>query len=267
MHVQAWAYASVAQSAENLEVSVLNKPGPTPLLWNSLNFQFPSAGPGTYYMLYHSHKMNRIVLQLDYNAERDYVSPGNVFAQAQSIPGDTGHQILGFGLETCPPGYLVNTASPTGCDECPPGYYSIGYNNTACIGCPVGTFGGEGGVCSSCRVGKSNFGGAATNESCIFCRIIFDQLQGQVVNGETLVGDKLKDAVQNMRGCGEFVPDVTVIITTPAPVECGNKIIEPDEDCDDGNTDPSDGCHECKAQHIVCGDGVKVHLSRISPFS
>jgi hypothetical protein len=220
-------------------------------------------------MLYHSHTMNQIVLQLDYNAERDYVPPGNVFAEAQKIPADTGHRILGFGLETCPPGYKINTASPTGCDKCPLGYYSIGYNNTACIGCPVGTYGGEEGVCSSCLVGKSSFEGAATNESCILCSIIYDQLQGQVVNGEILVDDKLKDVVQNMSGCSEFVPDITVIVTTPPPIECGNNILEADEECDDGFrdefTDAFDGCHKCKAQHMVCGDGVKVHLIRIFP--
>lgn len=245
---------------------MLSVPGQIPLLWNSLTFQFPSAGPGTYYMLYHSHEMNRVVLQVDYNTERDYVSPGVVFAGAQSFPPDTGHAILGFGLEKCPLGYFIDTRSPSGCAECPPGFTTFQRHSAECIGCPVGTYGGKGGVCSPCIVDTSTFGRAATNESCIRCNLIYDQLEDRVVDGEMLVGDKLLHRVRQMRGCENFVPDVTVVITTPPPIECGNKITEAGEDCDDQNQDPLDGCHECKAQKMVCGDGVKVHINHISSF-
>jgi cysteine-rich repeat protein len=245
---------------------MLSVPGPSPLLFNSLTFQFSSAGPGTYYMLYHSHEMNRIVLQVDYNTERDYVSPGDVFTGTQSFPLNTEHAILGFGLEKCPPGYFIDTRSSSGCAECPPGLTTFQQHSAECIRCPVGTYGGKDGVCSPCIVDTSTFGGAATNESCIRCNLIYNQLKGQVVDDEMLDGEKLKQRVRQMRGCDNFVPDITVVITTPPPIECGNKIIEAGEECDDRNRNSFDGCHECKAQKIICGDGVKVHINHISSF-
>lgn len=34
---------------------------------------------------------------------------------------------------------------------------------------------------------------------------------------------------------------------------CGNELVDEGEDCDDGNDDPLDACHECR---FTCGDGV-----------
>ena len=99
-----WAYASAQQSFDANEVSVIQQPGSRPLLWNSFTFIFSSAGAGTYHMVYYSHRMGRIVLQIDHNPRRDYAPPGTVFAHVSSIPADTGHRILGGGLELCPPG-------------------------------------------------------------------------------------------------------------------------------------------------------------------
>ena len=69
---------------------------------------------------------------------------GNVFSPVSAFPPDTGHSILGGGLELCPPGSKIYKALATGCEMCPPGYYTIDYNQTECIGCPFGTYGGEG---------------------------------------------------------------------------------------------------------------------------
>lgn len=58
------------------DVSTLDQPGPGALLWNSVTFLFASAGPGTYFLRYHSYKLDRIVAQIDYNPERDSAAPG-----------------------------------------------------------------------------------------------------------------------------------------------------------------------------------------------
>lgn len=40
----------------------------------------------------------------------------------------------------------------------------------------------------------------------------------------------------------------------PAPSQCGNEIVEPDETCDDGNLTPGDGCDSCAIESVVCDD-------------
>jgi cysteine-rich repeat protein len=38
---------------------------------------------------------------------------------------------------------------------------------------------------------------------------------------------------------------------------CGNGVKDPDEECDDGNTTPGDGCGpDCLLEGVTCGDGV-----------
>ena len=86
--------------------------------------------------------MNQAILRIEYNPARDYVPPGSVFAHVASIPPDTGHRILGGGLELCPPGYIRFLSLATGCIACPPGQFSEGYDQSVCTMCPVGTFGG-----------------------------------------------------------------------------------------------------------------------------
>ena len=118
-------------------------------------------------MVYHSHRLNRVILQIAYNPARDHVPPGSVFAEVASIPPDTGHRILGGGLELCPPGYIRFLSLATGCLACPPGKFSEGYNQSACTICPVGTFGGglsmNGDVqpCQACRVVSQRLTGAS----------------------------------------------------------------------------------------------------------
>jgi len=191
-------------------------------------FVFASAGPVTYYMLYHSCKLDRVVFQIDYNAARDSVSPGVVFVSAATIPMDTGHAILSGGLELCPPRFKILKALATGCIACPPGFYTIEFNQTDCIGCPLGTFGGKNGICEACVVGKSNFGGAADNTNCLLCYTMYQKLDGQIDNGVLLSGVKLIQNVQRMSGCSDFQPAAAgpVVVTTPAPAICGTGVQE-----------------------------------------
>ena len=45
------------------------------------------------------------------------------------------------------------------------------------------------------------------------------------------------------------------------PVQCNDGIIDrPDEQCDDGNNDPGDGCDETCQFEQICGDGYVAHL-------
>jgi len=89
-------------------------------------------------------------------------------------------------------------------------------------------------------------------------------------------GDVGVDAVDDTVGgdavggdAGEDIPrpDVTSDTVLP-PVECPNGLVEDGEQCDDGNDNPDDGCHQCQISYgyacagapsdcwVQCGDGI-----------
>jgi hypothetical protein len=239
-----WAYASekIDGTQENM---ISNEPGPTPVLWNTFNFFLASPGPGTFYFIYYAHNLNKIVLQIDHNTCRDYVAPGNVFSHSRTFPEDTGHAILGGGLERCPPGYKLYPSLAAGCLECPRGSYTTEYDSAECIACPVGTFGGLGGVCKTCPSGQSTLGLAASIENCLSCVDIYKRLEYTTIDGTVLVGERLIREVQGLNGCSWFqgldqAEDNIgggIITNTPPPSNCGNGVVEAPEECDDGNYD------------------------------
>ncbi|PJE64255.1 MAG: hypothetical protein COU90_03720 [Candidatus Ryanbacteria bacterium CG10_big_fil_rev_8_21_14_0_10_43_42] len=68
---------------------------------------------------------------------------------------------------------------------------------------------------------------------------------------------------RNTNGAGEIdfadgsrgVPYIIARDEELSPIKCGDAILDPTEECDDGNTDPGDGCSTtCKLE--FCGDGV-----------
>ncbi len=86
-----------------------------------------------------------------------------------------------------------------------------------------------------------------------------------IVAGETLV--VIATSYYSARALGAYTIDVLTI----RPPECGDGIIDAPEVCDDGNTDPDDGCAaDCRSvtagyvcdvpgsacRQIVCGDGI-----------
>ncbi len=52
-------------------------------------------------------------------------------------------------------------------------------------------------------------------------------------------------------------PGMDANLDNDCPPVCGNAVVEPGEDCDDGGTTPGDGCDgTCMCEVGVCGDGV-----------
>ena len=60
-------------------------------------------------------------------------------------------------------------------------------------------------------------------------------------------GDTLSDGDATLTGDALIAGDDMLAV-------CGNGTTEPGEECDDGNTDPCDGCAECTNHVNVCGD-------------
>lgn len=58
-------------------------------------------------------------------------------------------------------------------------------------------------------------------------------------------------ALPGLPGCGDDVDEADLNV-------CGNGIVEGYEECDDGNDDPYDGCHECRFWEPPSGDPIEV---------
>ncbi|HVU00417.1 MAG TPA: DUF4215 domain-containing protein [Polyangiaceae bacterium] len=52
-----------------------------------------------------------------------------------------------------------------------------------------------------------------------------------------------------------YAPSLPVVVTCVGPGICGNGVLQPDEQCDDGNTNSGDGCSSTCQNEIVCGNG------------
>ncbi len=67
----------------------------------------------------------------------------------------------------------------------------------------------------------------------------------------TTVGSSTSGASDSADTTGE--PDTTAAETTTEPIEpgCGNGVLEPGEDCDDGNDNPDDGCFNCAFDQVI----------------
>jgi cysteine-rich repeat protein len=82
----------------------------------------------------------------------------------------------------------------------------------------------------------------------------FDQLHGANRLGDVTLWNPNGSFRKAYGAAGLIAPISVALIPAPAPL-CQNEIVEAGEDCDDGNTDPCDGCTATCTFEFGCGDG------------
>ncbi len=152
-----------------------------------------------------------------------------------------GDGFVFVGVDACDDGNLIDgdgcdsSCTPTGCgngvvtppEECDDGNVANGDgcdSNCRATGCGNGlvTMGEE------CDDGNDN-----ANDNCINCR-------------NASCGDDVCNGGENCGSCAADCGDC------PGMPECGNGVIDPGEECDDGNTVATDNCVDCR--NATCGD-------------
>ena len=237
-----WAYASTDGTDVATDTD-RHTPGDTALAFNSFSIDTLSGGGfRAYYAQLFSHKLQRVVAQVDYVIDRDCSGPPSPTQEPFlcTFPDmlSSALSINSYGpLFPCPAGRFVDESNPGAwCSLCGPNTFSAA-GADECTKCPIAfTSGFEASACEPCPDGQTtrNLG-----ESCVACETVASEL-----------GIDLLD----VPGCDNFVAETTtttpvvitttpppVITTTPAPeivLFCGDGIISseqsPPEKCDPG---------------------------------
>ncbi len=229
----AWAYTSAR--TDTYEISAHRQVGAAPREKDSFVFRFESAGTGPYVLTLFSHKLQRMVAQIEYAPTR----AGDCKPLAQEIflcdfPEDKGSQAFGP-LMPCPLGYLTDYTTYSGCRGCRPGTYAE--NRTMCAMCPVGKYSKDVGAstCVSCGVINTTLStGTASVNECINCFTLARTLQ---VPYETIAGCENAMQIVTTQALVTTTPMQTRgPMTTPVPVAeaCGDGVRSLSEVCDPG---------------------------------
>jgi cysteine-rich repeat protein len=234
----AWAYTS-SESDEDFEnaASAYRRPGANAKDHYSFRFSFPSAGTGPYFLSLFSHKLQRVIAQIDYVPER----VGDCYPEQPDVllcefPEDIFNFQMYGPLSPCPAGSNTDFDQLTGCLGCLPGTYAAVAGMPSCLPCPEGTYSEASWAtgCAACPSGMTTAtAGTIWGYDCISCMTL---------------AERRGVPIRNVPGCRDFVmtttrpaivtttPQSTPPVTTPEPIIeiCNDGILTYSENCDPG---------------------------------
>ncbi|EKX40454.1 hypothetical protein GUITHDRAFT_113482 [Guillardia theta CCMP2712] len=151
-------------------------------------------------------------------------------------------------VNPCSSGTFGVFAGMSPCSPCPPGTFNPLTGQESCPACPEGFFSEAAGatICSVCSVGKTSSPGAKSVTDCVEPDPCIHQVCDLRATCAQVPGSFTCTCLIGYLGDG----------FTCAPI-CGDGLKQPEEGCDDGNTDLGDGCssHCTVEEGFVCSTG------------